>query len=314
MNQHDRSSRPPPVRSSAPGQGWFDGIARNLILSAARRAPSALSERLQEEWLADLIARSGPLSQLGFALGCRWATTVIAHEFGAPVQAAAAAVVNKTTVVHQATVQHVGFGPSFSRRTTVILLIVGLHVLMIYVLATAIVAPRVLRTSPPPRIEFSLLPRPEPPVPPTPVDPTLKNFRFDLPMPPGPMIPTEHPDATARPITPGPQIQPADPPLPRPLNRVLGGPGAGFPNTDDFYPEAARRIGEKGITTVNVCVDGAGWLIGKPTIAQSSGSARLDEGALKLAHAGSGHYRATTEDGRPVSACYPYRVRFQLKD
>ena len=133
-------------------------------------------------------------------------------------------------------------------------------------------------------------------------------------MPRGPVIPTEHADVTGNPITLGPPIQAADPPLPGPVNRVLGGPGAGFPNTDDFYPESARRIGERGISTVNVCVDGAGRLIGKPTIARSSGSARLDEGALKLATAGSGHYRATTEDGRPVSACYPYRVRFQLKD
>jgi TonB family protein len=97
------------------------------------------------------------------------------------------------------------------------------------------------------------------------------------------------------------------------VNRVLGGPGAGFPNTDDFYPEASRRLGEKGITTVGVCVDGAGRLVGKPTVEQSSGSVRLDEGAVRLAKAGSGHYRATTEDGHPVSACYPLRVRFQLR-
>jgi hypothetical protein len=41
---------------------------------------------------------------------------------------------------------------------------------------------------------------------------------------------------------------------------------------------------------------------------------RLDEGALKLAKAGSGHYRTTTENGRPVSFCYPLNVRFQLRN
>jgi TonB family protein len=293
MNQHDR---------------WFDGIARNLIRHAAHTAPPALSERLEEEWLADLTARSGALSQLRFALGCCWATTVITHEFGAPVRAAAAAAVNKTIVVH-----HAGFGPSFSRRTTVILLIVGLHVLAICVLATGIMAPQVFKASPP-RIDVSFLPRPAPPIPPTPVHPTFAHFRVDLPTLQGPEIPTEQTATTQDQVTEAPPVRPAGPSLPRPVHRVVGGPGARFPNTDEFYPEASRRLGEKGITTINVCVDGTGRLMAKPTIDQSSGSATLDEGALRLATAGSGHYRATTEDGRPVSACYPFRVRFQLRD
>jgi len=65
---------------------------------------------------------------------------------------------------------------------------------------------------------------------------------------------------------------------------------------------------------VQVCVDRAGRLTADPVIAQSSGSARLDEGARKLARAGSGHYRATTEEGRPVNDCYGFRIRFDLKD
>jgi hypothetical protein len=64
---------------------------------------------------------------------------------------------------------------------------------------------------------------------------------------------------------------------------------------------------------VRVCVDEHGRLQGDPTIADTSGSARLDGGALALARAGSGHYRSSTEDGKPVSSCYAYRVRFQLR-
>jgi TonB family protein len=293
MNQYDR---------------WFDGFARSLIRHAARNAPPALSARLAEEWLADLTARSGALAQLRFALGCCWATTVITHEFGAPVRAAAPAAVDKMTVVH-----HGGFGPSFSGRTTVILLIVGLHVLVICVLATGIVAPKVFKGSPP-RIDVSFLPSPATPVPPAPVHPTFAHFQIDLPMPQTPEIPTEQTVTTPDQITEAPPVRPEGPTLPRPVNRVLGGPGVGFPNMDDFYPEAARRLGEKGTTTINVCVDGTGRLTGKPTIDQSSGSPRLDEGALRLAKAGSGHYRATTENGRPVSACYAFRIRFQLRD
>jgi hypothetical protein len=55
-----------------------------------------------------------------------------------------------------------------------------------------------------------------------------------------------------------------------------------------------------------------GRLTGEPSVAQSSGSVRLDDGALKLARAGSGHYRATTEDGRAVDSCYPFRITFAL--
>ena len=291
MNQHDR---------------WFDGIARNLIQHAARRAPTALSERLQEEWLADLTTRSESFSQLRFALGCCWATTVIAHEFGSPVRAAAAASGAKSTVVH-----HAGPGPSLSRRTTVVLLIVGLHVLVICLLATGIVVPKALQATPT-RIAVSVLPRPAPPIPPAPLAPTLAHPRIVIPTPEAPEAPTE-PTVTLRDgVTQAQPVRPADPPMP--VNRVPGGPGAGFPNTDDFYPEASRRLGEKGMATINVCVDGTGRLIGKPTIGRSSGIARLDEGAMKLANAGSGHYRATTEDGRPVSACYSFRVRFELRN
>lgn len=291
-----------------PYDRWFDGITRHLIWLAARKAPPALTERLGEEWLADVAARPGAFSQLRFALGCCWATTVIAHEFGTRVRPAAAAVAGTRTTL----VNHADPGP-FSRRTTVILLIVGLHVLVICVLATGIEAPKVFKANPP-RIVVSFLPKPAPPVPQIPVHPTLSPFKFHHPTPPEPTVPTEPTVTIQDQVTEAPPVWPADPPLPTPVNRVLGGPGVGFPNTDDFYPEASRRLDEKGITTVNVCVDAIGRLIGKPTIDQSSGSARLDEGALRLARAGSGHYRATTDDGHPVSACYPFRVRFQLTD
>jgi len=101
---------------------------------------------------------------------------------------------------------------------------------------------------------------------------------------------------------------------PIPVTRVQGGPGSGFPSTNDFYPDASIRMGEKGVATVRTCVDSKGRLIADPTILQSTGSTRLDEGALRLAKAGSGHYRATMEDGRAVNSCYPFRIRFELRN
>ena len=68
------------------------------------------------------------------------------------------------------------------------------------------------------------------------------------------------------------------------------------------------------MVTVHVCVDASGRLTGEPTLAESSGVSRLDAGALRLAKAGSGHYRASTEDGSPVNSCYLFRVHFRLEN
>jgi hypothetical protein len=66
-----------------------DALTSTLIRQAARAAPRALAGRLEEEWLADLAARS-PFTRLPFALGCCWAALVIAHEHGATGEPAAA--------------------------------------------------------------------------------------------------------------------------------------------------------------------------------------------------------------------------------
>ena len=63
---------------------WADWIAHRLIGYAAQRTPDSLSERLEEEWLADLATKRGPILRLRFAVGCRWAANVIAHERAVP--------------------------------------------------------------------------------------------------------------------------------------------------------------------------------------------------------------------------------------
>jgi TonB family protein len=75
----------------------------------------------------------------------------------------------------------------------------------------------------------------------------------------------------------------------------------------------SRRLGEAGVAAVKVCVDGKGRLASAPAIAQSSGISRLDAAALRLAVAGSGHYRASTANGIPVADCFPFRIRFRLQ-
>jgi TonB family protein len=279
---------------------WVDGIARRLIHGAARRAPNSLSERLEEEWLADLAAQRGPIGRLRFALGCCWATNIIANEHVAVAALPAAA----SPMSHSQ--------PLFTGRTVTFVLVASLHAAVLYGLAMGL-GPQFSKIIESPLTPRFIEPPPRSSLPPPP-RPQISASRIDVPpneaMPAIESDPTDGVEGTPR----EPQIPALPPSPPAAVNRVQGGPGVGFPSADDFYPDASIRKGEKGVATVSTCVDGKGRLTSEPTIIQSTGSKRLDEGALKLAKAGSGHYRATTEDGRPVDSCYPFRIRFDLRN
>ena len=242
-----------------------------------------------------------------FALGCCWATRVIARDYlgaGAPTGSSASA--HGTIILGQHDAWY------FSRRTAIFLLIVLLHALVIYGFATGFVR-RVFEAMPRPMVTSILdPPRTHEPQPP-PINGHLARtpqIAPELPppvdFPPDPIHPIVAADS---PVPPVPPTAPS-----KSVTRILGGPGSGFPNTGDYYPLASRRLGEVGVATVRVCVDDRGRLASAPTIAHSSGSARLDSAALLLAKAGSNHYRSTTENGAPVPDCYPFRIRFQLKE
>jgi biopolymer transport protein ExbD len=93
--------------------GWVNSVAPLLIRLAARSAPESLSERLEEEWLAHLTERRGPMSRLSFALGCYWAAIVIPHD-PCPVQAPAPAA----TTTRDVTIMAYAYRgtPLFARR------------------------------------------------------------------------------------------------------------------------------------------------------------------------------------------------------
>jgi protein TonB len=286
-------------------------LAHRLILRAARKAPAALAQRLEEEWLADLASRQGSLARLRLAVDCSWATAVITRDCSAPQLAPSGA----------AAAHKPWFGdqrydlPLLSRRTVTLLLIGALHALLIYAFASGF-AQHFTRELPeimhgvvidesrpqPPRPVLSTLPF-KPAVVADIADP-FDSDRFDLTI--------NHGDESRR-TTDDPTG--GQPPAGVPaVVRVLGGPGRNFPATEDYYPTASRRIAETGAANVQVCVDRKGYLTGAPTLSKSSGSQRIDDAALKLARAGSGHYRPTTEDGAPVNSCYGYRIRFELTD
>ena len=199
--------------------------------------------------------------------------------------------------------------PRVSRRTLTFLLVACLHAAVFYGLlmdATTITKmiprPLVARVINPTRHD-ALPPLAGPHLTTTTIQipRTIDDFRIE----PAPA------DATS--VTTG-DSQGAGPPpsLPHVVNRLQGGPGVGFPSTNDFYPSASIYREEEGAATIEACVDGKGRLTSEPKIIESARSSRLDEAALKLAKAGTGHYRATTEDGQPVNSCYAFRVRFTL--
>jgi len=287
--------------------GWMDGLGERLIRHAARRAPESLSQRLQEEWLADWAARSSTMSRLRLAIGCCWAARVIALEFQPSSVAAASPAVAAGSVSAYAQ-RDSGY---FSQRSGTLFIVLSLHSLLFYGLITTVTHFHVSAVDP---LQNRLLKDPAPQSLPLQVpSPLLGDFKIEAPKPDF-EVPTElDPRTDVTTITdPPPPYNP--PPPTQAVTQVLGGPGAGFPNTDDFYPPQSRRLDEQGVGTVQVCVDAKGRLMADPSMLQGTGSARLDESALKLARAGSGHYRATTENGRPVNSCYAFRVRFQLKN
>jgi TonB family protein len=289
-----------------------DSMPHWLIHHAAHRAPESLSARLEEEWLADLESRSSALSRLRFAVGCCWATMVIANDYPrspVPVASPAAAARGFITLVDR------NFG-YFSLRSATLFLIAGLHAALFYGLITTLQHTRGFAT--PPNLQNTVVnpvpPKTAPPAPGT----AIKDWTIHVQKPVfdiSTKIDFDN-DVATEVVEKSPEPYSTPPPAETPthvVQQVAGGPGAGFPETADFYPSLSIHLGEEGMSTVRVCVDAKGRLTSDPTTVQGSGSTRLDQGALKLARAGSGHYRAATEDGQPVNSCYPVGIRFQLK-
>ena len=197
-----------------------------------------------------------------------------------------------------------------TRRGAVLVAIIALHVFIGWALATGL-ARRAIEVLAPPIQTTIVEETKKEEAPPPPPPPQFERPPVEVPPPDVTInMPVEE-STTAIRVTNTPVVR--APPVAAPVRRTSAGPGKGFPSSDDFYPDASRRLDETGTTTVHVCVGPDGKITEEPTVARSSGSARLDGGAVKLARAGSGRYNPATEDGKPVPGCVNFNVKFTLR-
>jgi protein TonB len=198
-----------------------------------------------------------------------------------------------------------------SRRAIVLVVIILLHVLLAYGLATGlarrameIIAPPIQTTIVEEVQQHDLPPPPPPPEferPPVEVPPP--DINIDIPA--EPTQSTAITDVTDKHVA-------APPPAAHVATRTAPSTGKNFPNSADYYPPASMRLGEEGSAALHVCVGPNGKTSEEPTVIKTSGSSRLDEGAVRLAKAG--HYNPGTEDGKPINACFNVSIKFQLKN
>jgi periplasmic protein TonB len=200
----------------------------------------------------------------------------------------------------------------FSRRAIVFVVIVAFHIVLGYLLASGLGAQIVQVIAPPIQTDIieEVQQRDEPPPPPP---PEFERPPVEVPPPEVAIdIPVDTAQSTAITDVTDKPVPRAPPPPPPPKNVVHAKMGKNFPNSEDYYPAASKRLSEEGSITVKVCVGPNGKLSEEPTVSQSSGSARLDEGALKLAKAG--RYVAGSIDGQATTDCFPFKIKFELKN
>ena len=195
-----------------------------------------------------------------------------------------------------------------TRRGVVLMVIIGLHVFIAWAIATGLAHRAIEAIAPPIQTDIveEVKTEKEPPPPPP---PEFQKPPVEVPPPDVTIdLPVEAPQTTAitavaaTPHAPAPPVHVGTHKAPTTAKN--------FPNSEDYYPAASKRLNEEGAPTVHVCVGANSKLTAAPTIAQSSGSPRLDEGALNLAKAG--RYIAGMDDGKPIDACFDFRIKFQM--
>lgn len=199
----------------------------------------------------------------------------------------------------------------FTRRTVVLAAIIALHIFLAWVLATGLASRAIQMVAPP--IKTTIVQQTKQQLkPPPPPPPQLQQQQVEVPPP---VVNINIPQAAqTHAITVVKKVVRAAP-APAPVHVTpLSAIARDFPSTDDYYPDASRRLGEQGTALVKLCIGAGGRVVGDPTIQKSSGSSRLDQAAVRYAKATSGHFNPETRNGQPVTVCTALPIKFQLTD
>jgi len=204
----------------------------------------------------------------------------------------------------------IGGSQALSRRAMMLGGIVGLHLVVISLIASGLGNRLAQLVAEPIKVSYfddkTITREPPPPL----RDPALTPQKVDPWVPPDVVIRGTECDSCV--ILPP---QPPDPPKvdPRPAPpqpiRLIG--RNKLPNTDDFYPPGLIREGIEGAAIVQACVDGNGVRRGEPTVEQTSGDVRLDEAAIRVARAGK--FARAMQGDTPVPVCHRFHIGFTLK-
>jgi protein TonB len=200
----------------------------------------------------------------------------------------------------------------FTRRTVVLFAIIALHIFLAWVLATGLASRAIQMVAPP--IKTTIVQQTKQQLkPPPPPPPELQRQQVEVPPPVVNInIPAASQTHAITVVKQAVRTAPA-PPAPErvtPLQAIA----RDFPSTDDYYPDASRRLGEQGTALVKLCIGAGGKVVGDPAIQKSSGSSRLDQAAVRYAKATSGHFQPETRNGTPVTVCTALPIKFQLTD
>jgi TonB family protein len=198
-------------------------------------------------------------------------------------------------------------------RALLFLGIVALHAVFAWFLAKGLMVGITNYLAPVP-IDASFVPERTPPPTQIPVEaPVLRAPSIEAPTPEEPWeidVPTE-PDTT---LIATPELIPSSagsgtiaPPA-EPI-RLIG--RNSLPNSADYYPPHLRRSLVEGSTQVRACVNEEGRLQGLPSVEQSSGTAALDNAAVRVAR--DGRYARSMQGEKAVPNCFRFRIVFTLE-
>lgn len=205
-----------------------------------------------------------------------------------------------------------------NKRAAAFALVVLIHVLFVYVLASGL-GKKVVEVVLGPvetRLIEELPEDDEPPPPPPEIDtppPYVPppEISIEIPVDSGPTT------AITNVTTERPVAAPPPPAAPKPVEKaVVKTPpstvGRGARISQPEYPPASRRAGEAGTVTLKVFVLDSGR-VGEVQVAKSSGFPKLDEAAVKEVQR---NWRLVPgkEDGKPVSMWHTFQVTFKLTD